>query len=182
MARVRRVAGVVFHDNDLLDVAGDDRARLGDPARDNYAHESGDSLWGWRGVAWVRRPLSTAVWRRKSEEIVLESGEALHRVGRCSPAHLIDIRPLTAPPCDVVADPGFQVTDDEGRALSGRKGEDYNRLGCRRWPVKAVAAETGHHRVGAHRLIDGNGTARGAHGIRCPRSRLGRGSAAQGEC
>src|SRR5437762_12948065 len=79
MTRARRVAGIVFHDDDLLDVATDDRARLSNLARDNNPHKRGNARWRWRGVTRVRRPGSTAVWRRKSEEVVLESGEALHR-------------------------------------------------------------------------------------------------------
>src|ERR1700676_5609648 len=123
-AWVRRVAGVVSHDDDLFDVAADDRSRLGDPARDNHAHEIGDARWRWRRVARVRRPGSTAVRRRKAEEVVLESGETLHRVRRRSPAHDIDFRPLATPPRNVVAKSGFQVTDDEGCAVSRREGED----------------------------------------------------------
>jgi hypothetical protein len=124
IARVRSVAGIGLHDDDLFDVAADDRARLGDHARDNDAHELGDARWRWRRVASIRRPGSTAVRRRKAEEVVLESGETLHRARRWSPAHEIDICPLTAPPRDVVSESGFQVTDDESRAFLRCEGED----------------------------------------------------------
>src|SRR5437588_6533850 len=124
VAQVGRVARVVSHDDNLFDVAADDRSRLGDLAGDNHAHELGDAWWRRAGVAGVRRPGSAAVRRRKPEEVVFESGEALHCIGWSSPAHEIDRRPLTAPPRDVVAEPGFQIADDESRALSGGEGED----------------------------------------------------------
>src|SRR6266550_3453782 len=118
MSRAGRVAGIVAHDDDLLDVAADGRTHLGHMARDDEAHDLGDARRRWRGVARVRRPGSTAVRRRKPEEVVLESGEALHRIGRRSPAHEIDRRPLTTPPRDVISGSRFQVTDDESRALA----------------------------------------------------------------
>src|SRR2546430_11988819 len=44
-----------------------------------------------------------------------------------SPAHEIDVRPLTTPPRDVVSESRFQVTDDEGCPPSRCEGEDSDR-------------------------------------------------------
>src|ERR1700737_4046621 len=102
---------------------------------------------GWAGFG---RPGPSAS-RRDPERIVLESGKAFHRCRGRSAAHRVQAGPLTAPPCDVVADSGFQVADDEGRAIAGGEGEPGFGGGTAGRPAVGAGAPPDHLLAGCGR-------------------------------
>src|SRR2546428_13091489 len=96
--RVGRIPGVGLHDYNVLDVTRNHGSALGDVARDDDSHESWEWAWRWGcRVSSVRRPVPTADRWRETEEVVLESGEALHGAGRGAwSAPWLHLRPLAA--------------------------------------------------------------------------------------
>src|SRR5215472_7286059 len=122
---VRCVAGIGLDDDNLRDVAGDDRTGLGYAAGNEDAHKGRQRGWRMAAVAWPGLPSAAA--RRRC--CASAGGEALEAI-RCGTAgEGVQARPTGAPEGDRSAITAVVVADDENAA---RGKSDFLSLRCSR--------------------------------------------------
>ena len=119
MAGVRLVSGVGANHDDVDDIAGDRRPRLGDVASNDHPHQWRHRWWRVGAVAGVRRPGLAAGWRRVA---VLEALEARRRRAA---THGVGLPPLRAPPQHGSPGMVLEIADDERSTLREHEGPGH---------------------------------------------------------
>src|SRR5215469_6565487 len=116
MAGVRLVSGVGANHDNVDDIAGDRRPRLGDLASNNHPHQRRHGRWRVGAVAGVRRPGLAAGWCRVA---VLEALEACRRRAA---THGVGFPPLRTPPQHGGPGMVLEIADDKRSPLRKHEG------------------------------------------------------------